>query len=166
MHLCVFFPPSFSNADQSRTCSGCIQSSRLLCWGLLQSSVGLLKPWQKNLEVLTFQKSFSRTKQDKTAQKRYLTREKNKAPKRQPKGFGFSFFFFFFQGTRSNKTFFFLKNFCFFLPPLFLSSLVSLLYLGQRNSLLSKISIFCLKDTGGHATGCYSCTHPCAISQL
>lgn len=108
MRLCVFFPPSFSNADQSQTCSDCIQSSRLSCWGLLQSSVGLLKPWQKNLEVLTFQKSFSRTKQDKTAQKRYLTREKNKAPKRQPKGFGFSFlFFFFFKGRDQIKHFFF-----------------------------------------------------------
>lgn len=52
---------------------------------------GMFKPRQKRLEVLTFQKSFSRTQQDKTAQKIYLTREKNKVLKRQPKGFGFSF---------------------------------------------------------------------------
>jgi len=68
---------------------------------------------------LTFQKSFSRTQQDKTAQKKYLTRGKNKAPKRQPKGFGFFFSlpisFFFFSKGRDQKMFF-LEEFL-FLPP-------------------------------------------------
>lgn len=106
--VCVCFPhpTSFSNADQSQISYGSIKSSCLLCWGLLQSSVELLKPWQKRLEVLTFQKSFSRTQQDKTAQKRYLTREKNKVPKRQPKGFGFSFLSLSFSREKIKNIFF------------------------------------------------------------